>query len=83
MRIGNTISLAWCLTTRTLISLLNKFTGRINNILHFFWLLKMLFQNENFAFKVSLSLIRPAILLSSQRDSGNKTKKKILPLKTF
>lgn len=30
MRIGNTISLAWCLTTRILISLLNKFTG-INN----------------------------------------------------
>lgn len=56
MRIGNTISLAWYLTNRILISLLNKFTGMNNCIMHFFLLQMLFFQNENFAFKVSLTL---------------------------
>lgn len=58
MRIGNTISLAWYLTNRILISLLNRFTGISNCIMHFLLLKMLLIQNENFAFKVSLSLIR-------------------------
>lgn len=56
MRIGNTISLAWYLTNRILISLLNKFTGMNNYIMHFLLLQMLLFQNENFAFIVSLTL---------------------------
>lgn len=56
MPIGNTISLAWYLTNQIFISLLNKFTGINNCIMHFLLLRMLCFYNENFAFNVSLIL---------------------------